>query len=825
MRRLFLLATFLMGQLLFAQGSNPNFEWLHPKPFGASVGWIKVWDANNIYAVGSSGNFMKSTDGGLTFTVNPNAGVPNLSPNPTTQDLRAAYFLNQNLGYLCGYEGVTKTTDGGQTFTEVGPGNFPYTELRAIHFINENTGFVLGSYDDAFAKTTDGGNTWTKFTNLPSEFYYDMKVFSEQRIVLAGDYSGTSNVYVTTNGGASWTTSTAGTNSVFSLGFSDSLNGFAGSDFGTAFKTTDGGLNWTPLTTLNALPDDAFFSTVVQGSNVYFLSYDSTFYFSTNGGTTFTSSQYLPSGRPAVIMRSAAVTGSTVFIAGDMGALYKSTNNGLNWQKLSVNAKYDFIQGLYADQTGKIIAVGSSSTYEIGEQIIVSSNGGNTWTSFSLNDPEDDLRSIKMTDQNTGYAVGSNGSIWKTTDGGFNWSRYSGATTIQAFNGVDFYDAQNGMVVGNDGQAWKTTNAGITWTSITSSIPYDYFNAVDMISPTTALVLGDNVYKTTDGGATWTTISPVFPDSPPARLRMFNESVGVIVGPTGFFGSFPFVFKTTDGGNTWTDMNFSLLTTDKLYDVAFRTADDMVVVGNAGSVYHTSDNGVNWTQFNLGLANFPYGAQTLAVEFSGPNEAIVAGAMSQIVKVYLDDIVPVELASFSCSVNNSDVTLHWITSSELNNHRFEIERKTSQSEVWQKIGTVNGNGTTTNSTEYYFTDENLSPDIYNYRLKQIDFNGSFEYSKVVNADLTSPVAFELMQNYPNPFNPSTTISYNIPNSAFVILKIYDVLGNEITTLVNQHQSAGKYNVSFDAGNLSNGVYIYSLQANDFSDVKKMIYMK
>lgn len=143
MKKIVLLTIAFCGQLLFAQGSNPDFEWLHPKPFGVSVGWIKVWDANNIYAVGTAGNFMKSTDGGQTFTINPNAGVPNPSPNPTTGDLRAASFLTQDLGYICGYEGVMKTTDGGQTFTEVGSGNFPYTELRAIHFLNENTGFII----------------------------------------------------------------------------------------------------------------------------------------------------------------------------------------------------------------------------------------------------------------------------------------------------------------------------------------------------------------------------------------------------------------------------------------------------------------------------------------------------------------------------------------------------------------------------------------------------------------------------------------------------------------------------------------------------------
>ena len=191
----------------------------------------------------------------------------------------------------------------------------------------------------------------------------------------------------------------------------------------------------------------------------------------------------------------------------------------------------------------------------------------------------------------------------------------------------------------------------------------------------------------------------------------------------------------------------------------------------------------------------------------------------------MNNVVPVELVSFSCEVNYPSVKLHWVTATELNNQGFEVERKTSESDQWQKIGSVNGRGTITTPSEYYFNDENLTSGKYNYRIKQIDFDGSFEYSEVITADLSTPSAFELGQNYPNPFNPSTRITYSIPKSSFVTLKVYDILGNEIATLVNQTQDAGNYNVSFNAENLSNGIYIYSLNADNFTDVKKMILMK
>ena len=154
-----------------------------------------------------------------------------------------------------------------------------------------------------------------------------MIVFNEQRIIVSGSYSGTSNIYLTTNGGATWTASAAGNLSIFSMTFLDSLTGFAGSEGGIAYRTTDGGLSWNPLTSLNALPTDVFFSMFSEGSNLYLLSYDSTLYVSTDAGATFTSSQFLPSGNIPPVMRAGTVIGSTIYLAGDLGSFYKSTHS------------------------------------------------------------------------------------------------------------------------------------------------------------------------------------------------------------------------------------------------------------------------------------------------------------------------------------------------------------------------------------------------------------------------------------------------------------------------------------------------------------------
>ncbi len=137
-------------------------------------------------------------------------------------------------------------------------------------------------------------------------------------------------------------------------------------------------------------------------------------------------------------------------------------------------------------------------------------------------------------------------------------------------------------------------------------------------------------------------------------------------------------------------------------------------------------------------------------------------------------------------------------------------------------------GTTTEPQSYSFVDENLSMGKYQYRLKQIDFNGSFEYSDIVEVDI-APAVFALTQNYPNPFNPSTSIQYAISSRQFVTLKVYDILGKEVITLVNEEKAAGQYEVEFNPEssikNPASGIYYYQLRAGNYVETKKMILMK
>jgi len=158
-----------------------------------------------------------------------------------------------------------------------------------------------------------------------------------------------------------------------------------------------------------------------------------------------------------------------------------------------------------------------------------------------------------------------------------------------------------------------------------------------------------------------------------------------------------------------------------------------------------------------------------------------------------------------------------------NNAGFGIERSTDNA-AFSNIGYVKGNGTTTQSHSYTFTDKTASGNEF-YRLKQTDYNGAVTYSKTIEVQTATPKAFTLLQNYPNPFNPSTTIAYAIPQAGVVTLKIYDVLGREVSTLINEKKPAGNYTISCDARHLSSGIYFYKLQAGSFVQTKKMLLVK
>jgi len=203
------------------------------------------------------------------------------------------------------------------------------------------------------------------------------------------------------------------------------------------------------------------------------------------------------------------------------------------------------------------------------------------------------------------------------------------------------------------------------------------------------------------------------------------------------------------------------------------------------------------------------------------------GNLSDTVYKQWNDIPgPVEMSSFTAVTNGNDVKIIWTTSTETNNSGFDVERKSAYSNDWTKLAFVAGFGTTTEPKNYTYVDKNVNVGSYNYRLKQIDFNGNFEYFNLTQSiKVENPAKYDLSQNYPNPFNPVTKIDYVIPENANVTLSIYDNSGKLISVIDKGFKSAGSYSVEFNASGYSSGVYFYKFEANNYSKVMKMTLIK
>jgi TQXA domain-containing protein len=188
--------------------------------------------------------------------------------------------------------------------------------------------------------------------------------------------------------------------------------------------------------------------------------------------------------------------------------------------------------------------------------------------------------------------------------------------------------------------------------------------------------------------------------------------------------------------------------------------------------------------------------------------------------------LPVELSAFNAFVNNRNVVLSWTTGAEINNSGFNIERRLAGTSAWNVMGNVAGNGTSNLSHSYTFVDRNVVTGKYNYRLKQLDNNGNYEYHFLNNeVEVGAPSKFDLSQNYPNPFNPSTKINFELADAGNVSIKIFDNLGREVATLVNEYKDAGYYTIDFNASNLPSGLYYYRLDAAGFNKTMKMTLLK
>jgi photosystem II stability/assembly factor-like uncharacterized protein len=448
--------------------------------------------------------------------------------------------------------------------------------------------------------------------------------------------------------------------------------------------------------------------------------------------------------------------------------------------------------------------------------VSVTSDNGETWTQVNAGLTNTYIFALKFSGSSL-FAGTFGGGVFRSTDNGGNWIEVNNGMTFPvvfafAVTGTNIFAGTFG------GGVFLSTDDGDSWTPVNNGLAN--LTVYSMLSDGTNLyagTFGNGVFKSTDNGSNWFEINNGL--TFPFIYSLAEAGTDIFAGTAG--GG---VYKSTDGGSNWISVNTGL--TNPVVQALTGNSTDIYAGTTAGGTFHSSDGGNNWTQYGT---DFP----TLDVQNLILNNDYLFAATKLGGVWKRPAVIPVELTSFTAIEKNNKVILNWLTATETNNLGFDIERLVSPlpgvnagpDNDWEKIGFVRGSGTTTDPESYTFTDNNISAGYYSYRLKQINFDGSFTYSNKIQLEISNPGQFSLSQNYPNPFNPVTRIEFTIPENGNVSLQIFNTLGEELQTPVNAYMTAGNYHIDFHGENYPSGIYFYKLTEGNNADIKKMILIK
>jgi photosystem II stability/assembly factor-like uncharacterized protein len=696
------------------------------------------------------------------------------SPIPTGRHLNSVYFVTPTHGFVVGENRhLLETTNGGTTWATRMSDVLGTDPFYRVYFSDAQHGFIAGNGDDSW-RTTNGGVTWTQMTSIGGSSWYHLDF-----ITPTSGYAGANGACsFTSDAGTTWTSKSVYPDCpvMYGMDFRDELVGLAcgtlsGSD--GIFKTTDGGATWQPKSSL--ITNDVLWWT----NNIVFAAGLTSVYRSTDAGESW---NIYATGINTGLLKLARIDNTTLAGVSAGGDVWRSTNEGLTWTQV-----FDGPGDLPASWS--IRFVDAQHGWVVGQSgfMYASDDGGMTWRQVN-NGVGVQVYDMEFLTDNYGMAVGHNGYVFRTTNGGNWWEVQKLEVTGQIFgrdeslHGISIVDSGFAVVAGPGGTVFRTYNAGVSWEPIGyPALPgLFWIEDVKFTSRNNGWVVGldqdighgKTIYRTTDGGTTWT--QPMNQPSYLWAVDFTDENHGWIT-TIGYLYS-----RTTNGGATWIDGTYPpFFVSPTVSDIQFANNDIGWAVGWDGFVARSTDGGISWTYQDIGTTD----DHLFSIHVVSTNEAWMTG-------------------------REAGLSMNGVIYHTINGGASWTREVAFPWPFW-------GNGIAGSPSGHLWTAG------YDGRISKRTAPTGIEEHGGTN----TPQAFRLHQNYPNPFNPTTTIRYELATAGKVSLKVFDVLGREVATLVNEERSPGSYSARWDAANIGSGTYFYRLESNGRREIKKMLLVR
>lgn len=733
--------------------------------------------------------------------------------------------------------------------------------------MKKNFILIVIVYFTLFIKDCMSQLNWYEVNPYPtSNDIYQLNAINSNIVYGAG---GAGTVIKSTNAGGNWTLLPYFAQNINAFSFKDANTGIAGT-YNSIYRTTNGGVNWETILIAQGFD---FYSGAYIGNNTFIITANpvnligvlSRIYRTSDLGANFTIQEYSRDSTGYAFWETFFINNTTGFINGscynNTFRLLKTTDAGVTWNYIYNSMPVPIL-------TRSIYFLNENTGFVVGNfnYIGKTTNGGYNWISIKYNPSVygTGYRNIRFLDQNKGMIVGS--TCLRTTDGGDNW-RMMDSANLNNLNDVVFLDNNNLIMTGVNARIYSSTNAGLNWSRMDKNIFGDYsnrtFTGCALLNPYKAIVGdGKEIFKTNDGGLNWQKDTNILA----GKFCFIDPNTGMTVSQSGYA-----IYRTTNGGENWFDKSPTDFN-DRYYDVKFINDQTGIVAGystnqnslfalrlttNGGNnwirkthnyinyckacemidkdtfyvasdyIYKTTNGGNNWTnQTQYYDGNYTFikflNSSTGFAGSSGSNpwvgvlwKTTNGGALWY--NTYYDYSMYPTSINFNPN-NNIILTFSGYVNSE---YVGKIMLSTDMGINWSIVYNTSGE----NIYDMSFCDSIHGIACGSKGLILFSYPPGKSTNVKNNSNNDVPSSYFLYQNYPNPFNPTTSIKYSVSSNQNVRLFVYDILGKEVETLVNEKQSPGMYEVTFDGSKFASGIYFYQMKTGDFIEAKRMVLIK